>query len=168
MNYLIVAHALGLMLPVLTTASSHADAVSKPPLDSYLELMTKYPAVASTPATDRCVTPRLKSNPLAYRYRTSLSRQFKNSPPKPNFCGKYFVFGEPITGGGALFLSDCETGAVRIGVEDFADATPTSNRASCLAISRAPGSSYGPPRLYRLEAPANAKLVAVENPIQPR
>jgi hypothetical protein len=166
-----------LMLPTLFLFSLSvlaADPVGEVKLlDRYEKLMEDYPPTGEQ--MKACKLPQLRTDKKAKRYKTVLSASFKQVPPTPNFCGKYYVFDEPITGGGAGFISDCVTGRIERLQEKFHNPQPFIKVSSCLLIESPPRegetkeafkqTAYGPPRLYYWK---KSKLIRVADPVWPK
>lgn len=146
-----------------TVACAAADELLLPKYKNWMERFPANKAVAQT-----CASPRPKLNKLTRRYRTAIGYQFKEDGSKANFCSKYFAMATPITGGGDLYIFDCETGKPAVySTKRQALLQPRVSPTSCALVINEPHETYtvadfatknskgeypmpalGPPRLY--------------------
>jgi hypothetical protein len=135
-------------------------------LPKYKKWLDTFPA--KEPVVQTCVSPKPNLNKITKKYRTAISYYFKESGATANLCSKYFVMSTPITGGGDLFIFDCETGKPNIySTRKYALTKPYVSLKSCAFIINPPDEKYtvadfatknssgeyplpalGPPRLY--------------------
>lgn len=152
---------------LLWSALAHAETTL---LSRYEALMEKYPAVPLA----ECVAPKILSNPETRRYRSALKLLLKEHPPEANFCGKYLLMEQPITGGGDLYVADCETGKIKTIKGIYAWHFPYAKATSCLLVKSEPDHQqadgdfgvgvYGPPQLFVWQ---KEKLTKLKDPIWP-
>jgi hypothetical protein len=129
-----------------------------------------------------CVQPVPKWNKKTNHYRTAIGNDFKEAGGKPNFCARYFLMITPVTGGGDVFIFDCETGKPTVYSPKLAALNPMMKLESCALVINPPEPEftvsdftttdgfkpepvYGPPRLYRFDG---KKIIELEDKIWPK
>lgn len=160
----------------ITVLTFHSECFAAHPdetlLHQYKELLKKFPPHEHYSGS--CKVPDILGNKGTRHYRTSLRMKLEDKPAHVNFCGKYYLFNEPITGGGDIYLSDCKNGKIITLTEEYASNQPLIDSASCLLIELAPSeeetkdnyieTAYGPPRLYKFNG---KKLIPIKDTIWP-
>ena len=141
-------------------------------LHQYKELLKKFPPREHYSGS--CKVPDIMGNKETRHYRTALKSELQYEPAQVNFCGKYYLFNEPISGGGEAYLSDCKTGKIITLREEYSSNGPLIDASSCLLVELAPSeeetkdnyieTAFGPPRLYKFYG---KKIVPIKDTIWP-
>ncbi len=106
-------------------------------LPKYQKWMEQFPAKKD--AVKTCALPLPKLNRRTREFRTAIGYHFKEGGSKANFCAKYFAMATPISGGGALFIFDCNNGKPYVYSEKYAlFIHPDTDVSSCALVANGP------------------------------
>lgn len=162
-------------------AASEAQAVNDKLLPKYERRLADFPATGKVLTS--CLPPKPKLHKETRRYRTAIASAFRERGARPNFCAKYFLMTTPITGGGDIYLFDCETGAPTVQTLEFAVASVLFKPGSCAYVTNPPSPDHvagdfatsesgfkpepvsGAPKTYRFEA---GRISLLKDEIWPR